>query len=93
MIDVTLWWIWIAAAMVFAILEVLLPGYILLGFAIGAAVTGGLLWIGGADLFAGSLSLQLLVFASASLVAWIALKRFFALKTGSVKTFDHDIND
>jgi hypothetical protein len=32
-------------------------------------------------------------FAVLSLVAWIVLRRLFDLKTGSVKTFEHDIND
>ena len=33
----SIWWIWLAAALVLAILEVLAPGFIFLGFAIGAA--------------------------------------------------------
>ena len=92
-LELTIWWLWIAAALIFAILEVLLPGYVLLGFATGAALTGGLLWIGGPALFGGALPAQLLIFALASLVAWIVFRRVFGLKTGSVKTFDHDIND
>ena len=35
---VAAWWVWMAAALVLAIVEVLLPGFMLLGFAIGAAV-------------------------------------------------------
>jgi membrane protein implicated in regulation of membrane protease activity len=91
--DLTTWWLWMAAALIFAILEVVAPGYVLLGFAVGAAVTGGLLWVGGAGLFGGSLPVVLVSFAVLSLVAWIVLRRLFDLKTGSVKTFEHDIND
>ncbi|WP_439118076.1 NfeD family protein, partial [Nereida ignava] len=32
------WWAWAAFALVLAILEVLAPGFVLLGFAIGAAL-------------------------------------------------------
>ena len=34
-----LWWVWAAAAVAFAIAETLVPGFIFLGFAIGAGVT------------------------------------------------------
>lgn len=86
---VSLWWMWAAAALVFAILEVLLPGYILLGFAAGAAGVAILLGIGAAL----PISALLLVFAVVSLAAWIAMRKVFGLRGGSVKTFDHDIND
>ena len=32
----TLWWVWICAALVLGVIELLLPGSIFLGFAIGA---------------------------------------------------------
>ena len=38
-----LWWVWMAAAVLLLVLEVLAPGFIFLGFAIGAAVVG--LWL------------------------------------------------
>lgn len=81
-------WVWFAAALGLGILEVLLPGFILLGFALGAAVVGVVLAVG----FSPSLSVSLLIFAVASLVAWLGLRHFFRLRTGQVKTFDHDIN-
>ncbi|WP_298932180.1 hypothetical protein [uncultured Ruegeria sp.] len=84
------WWIWLAAALALAILEVALPGFIFLGFAIGAAITGLLLVIPG---FVPSLSFLLLIFAVLSLVAWLILRRMFARPHGQVKTFEHDIND
>ena len=61
------WWVWMIAGAVLAILEILIPGFILLGFAIGAALTGLLLWMG---VLGGSLAVLILVFAVASLVAW-----------------------
>lgn len=86
----TLWWVWGAAALVLAILEVLAPGFIFLGFAIGAAAVMLFLLASG---MAPGLPLLLLVFAALSLGAWLVLRRLFALPKGQVKTFDHDIND
>ena len=84
------WWIWLAGALVLAILEVALPGFIFLGFAIGAAITGVLLLIPG---LTPSLPILLLIFAVLSLIAWLVLRRMFALPTGQVRTFNQDIND
>ncbi len=84
------WWLWLAGALVLAILEVVLPGFIFLGFAIGAATTGILLAIPG---ITPSLPVLLLIFAALSLVAWLILRQMFALPHGQVKTFNHDIND
>ena len=86
----SIWWVWIAAALLLAILEVLAPGFIFLGFAIGAAVVG-LMVLGPASLL--SAPMLLLMFAALSLAAWLLLKRFFSMPSGQVKNFDHDIND
>ena len=86
----TTWWVWLAVALGLAILEVLAPGFVFLGFAIGAALVG-LMLLGPATML--SPQMLLLVFAALSLVAWLVLKRLFALPKGQVKTFDHDIND
>ncbi|MEX0328847.1 MAG: NfeD family protein [Ruegeria sp.] len=84
------WWIWLAAALVLAILEVVLPGFIFLGFALGAAITGILLLIPGIN---PALPVLMLIFAALSLAAWLCLRRMFASPHGQVKTFDRDIND
>jgi len=86
----SLWWVWMAAALVLAILEVLVPGFVFLGFAIGASGVGLILLITGA---AFGLPALLLIFAGLSLAAWLVMRRFFALPKGQVKTFDSDIND
>ena len=83
-------WIWLAGALVLAILQVTLPGFLLLGFAIGAAITGFILLIPGLE---PSLYVLLLIFAVLSLTAWIVLRHMYALPDGQVRTFDHDIND
>ena len=84
------WWVWLAFALVLGILELLLPGFIFLGFCIGALAVALLLLLDGG--LVTSLPALLLVFAILSLAAWLALRRIFALPKGQVKTFDHDIN-
>ncbi|KIC19697.1 MULTISPECIES: NfeD family protein [unclassified Leisingera] len=84
-----LWWVWGAGALALAILEVLAPGFVFLGFAIGAAVVS-LLLLAGAGF---GLPPLLLIFAVLSLAAWLVMRKFFALPKGQVKTFNHDIND
>ncbi|GAA6182154.1 MULTISPECIES: NfeD family protein [unclassified Shimia] len=86
----TTWWVWLAAALILAILEVLAPGFIFVGFAIGAAFVGFAL-IGPLQML--SVPMILVIFAALSLAAWLVLRRVFALPKGQVKTFDHDIND
>ena len=39
------WWVWIAAGIVLAILEIVVSGYVLLGFALGAVLTLSLIHI------------------------------------------------
>ncbi|MDA0923650.1 MAG: hypothetical protein O3A97_03540 [Proteobacteria bacterium] len=89
------WWVWGAAAVLLAIGEVLLPSFVLLGFALGAAVVAALLLFGGplSVWLAASLPFLLLLFAIVSLLCWLALRRWVGVYRGQVKTFDHDIND
>ncbi|PWK59726.1 NfeD family protein [Roseicyclus mahoneyensis] len=89
------WWIWGAAAVVLAVAEVLIPGFVLLGFALGAAVVALILLVGGplAVWLGGSIPMLLLVFAVVSLLSWLALRRWVGVYRGQVKRFDHDIND
>lgn len=91
----SVWWIWLVGALALAILEIFAPGFLFLGFAVGAALTGVLLAVGGplAVAMIGSLPITLLVFAVASLIAWIALRRMLGVRDGQVKVFDHDINE
>ncbi len=86
------WWVWIAAGFALGALEVVVPGYVFLGFAIGAVVTGAFLGLGSA-LITFSLPAVLLIFAIASLAGWAALRLLFPLHKGQVKLWDTDIND
>lgn len=84
------WWVWASAALALATLEVLAPGYIFLGFAMGAVVMAALLLIGLTEF---GLPITLVIFAVLSLLSFLGLRRLFALKNGSVKIWDRDIND
>lgn len=84
------WWAWGSLALIFAILELLAPGFIFLGFAFGAAVVGLVLLGSGLAL---AMPVLLLIFAVLSLVSWLVLRRVFARPTGQVKIIEDDIND
>ncbi|MDQ2093907.1 NfeD family protein [Rhodalgimonas zhirmunskyi] len=89
------WWAWMAAGLALAIFEVLAPGFIFLGFAIGAGVVGVILLIGGgvAAWLSGSVALLLVVFAALSLIAWLVLRRVVGVRTNQTRYVDRDIND
>lgn len=83
------WWAWAAFALVLAILEVIAPGFVLLGFAIGAGLVAALVYLAPVM----SVFWLVLIFAVLSLISWLVLRNTFKLKKGQVETFDHDIND
>ena len=85
----SIWWVWIAGGFALGVAEVLLPGFIFLGFAMGAVLTGVLMGIG----VSVSLPLTLLIFALLSLASWIGLRLTVGVKKGQVKLWDKDIND
>ena len=84
------WWVWVVAGFALGVVEVLVPGFIFLGFAIGAVITGILVGIG---LLGANVAVLVLVFALASLGAWFVLRRMFGAQGGDVKLWDKDIND
>ena len=83
-------WVWIVAGIGLAVLEVLAPGYVFLGFAVGAAAIGASLWLG---LLGGSFAMLVLAFALVSLLAWAILRRIFGMRAGQVKIWHDDVND
>lgn len=85
-----IWWVWIVAGFALGVLEVIVPGYIFVGFAIGAVIVGAGL---GLSVLGSSLPVLLLVFAVVSIVAWVVLRRTLGIRTGQVKLWDRDIND
>lgn len=89
------WWLWMIGGLVLGIFELLVPAFVFLGFAIGAVLTGVILWLGlpPSGWMAESLPRHALVFGLLSLVAWIALRAIFGIRKGQVKIWEHDIND
>ena len=85
----SVWWIWLCLAIALGLLEIFVPGFVFLGFAVGGLLVSIILLVAG-DLF--PLPVLILVFAVLSLAGWLTLRRLFALREGQVKTFDHDIN-
>ena len=83
------WWAWVILGFALGVLEVIVPGFIFLGFAIGAVVTGVLVGIG---IPAGPTAL-ILIFAVVSVVSWLVLRRVVGVRDGQVKVWDRDIND
>ncbi len=86
----SVWWVWIVAGFAVGVMEVLVPGFIFVGFAIGAVVTGLLIAIG---LLGGNVSVTVLVFAVVSLIAWLVTRRLVGRRPGQVKIWTRDIND
>lgn len=84
------WWVWIVAGFALGVLEVIVPGFIFLGFAVGAAVTGALIGFG---VLTGGPASLLAVFAALSLLAWLVLRRSMGVRDGQVKLWHRDIND
>lgn len=82
-------WAWGVAAVVLAGLEMLLPGWILLGFAGGAAVVAGLVALG---VLGAALPMLLVVFGLASLAAWWVLRRSMGAR-GEARIWHRDINE
>jgi membrane protein implicated in regulation of membrane protease activity len=89
------WWAWGLLAALCGILELLAPGYIFLGFCIGASAMAGTFLIGApvTEWLPEGMPALLVVFAALSILAWIGLRVAFRLPGGQVKTFRHDIND
>ena len=84
------WWVWIVFGFGLGVLEILAPGYIFLGFAIGAVAVGIFLALG---IAVPGLPALAVIFAVASLVAWVALRRLIGVRDGQAKIWDRDIND
>ncbi|WP_295316411.1 hypothetical protein [Roseobacter sp.] len=85
----SLWWIWVAVALVLGIIEVLAPGFIFLGFALGALVTAALVAFG----YVPSAAVLFAVFGGVSLLAWVGLRFAFRGQTSGARIVTRDIND
>ena len=90
-----LWWLWVVAGLAIAVLELLLPGYVFVGLALGSVGTGLVLWSGvwPAGWIGGSLANGLLVMAVLALAAWAALRLVVGVRKGQTKIITRDINE
>jgi len=84
----SLWWIWLCAALALGILELLAPGYIFFGVAVGAAAMAVLVAMAGPI----SPTTLLAIFAGVSLLAWLILRRIFRSPDDQTRYFNEDIN-
>lgn len=82
------WWVWMAGGAVVGMAELALPGYIFLGFALGAETVGIVLLLG----LAPGLAVQIVLWALVSLAAWAGLRAAFPHQRGQVKRWTRDIN-
>lgn len=83
-------WVWVVAAVALGVLEMLLPGFILLGFAAGALLVAALIWIG---LLGPSLPAMLFVLAAGAVPVWLIARRVAGVRAGQSRIVSHDIND
>lgn len=88
------WWAWGTVAVVLVVAEIVLPGYVLLGFGLGAGVMALLAaalppnqWV------LESLPRALLLYAILSLACWLGLRWWAGIWRGQSKVVDRDIND
>ena len=80
---VGIWWVWLSAAIALAVLEVLAPGFIFIGFAIGALIMTAVVALFPAAMMAPA---ALALFTGLSLVAWIVLKRVFKSQSSGARS-------
>ena len=84
-----LWWVWICIALALGVVELLAPGFIFLGFALGAmamALVVVLLPGLGVPMF-------LALFAILSLIGWLVLRRGFRKQSSGARIVTEDINE
>ena len=83
-------WLWIIAALLIAMVELLLPAWIFLGTAIAVLIMGLILLAG---IWLPDLPLALVVTGLLSGVVWLVLRRAMGVSHGQVKIWRSDIND
>lgn len=84
-----IWWVWLCAALALALIELIAPASVFLGFALGALGMTAVVAFGAIT----NTSALLALFAGLSLIAWIVLKRVFKSQSGGARIITRDIND
>lgn len=85
----TLWWVWICVALALGVIELLAPGFIFLGFAIGALAMAVVVFV----LPATNVPAVLAMFAICSLIGWIVLRILFRRQSSGARVVTRDINE
>ncbi len=85
----SLWWVWICAALVLGVIELLVPASIFLGFALGALAMAVVVF----GLPAINVPALLALFAILSLIAWIVLRMVFRRQSSGARIVTRDINE
>lgn len=84
-----LWWVWVCLALAFGVVEVLLPTWVFLGFALGALAMALVV-----VLFPSlSTAALLALFALLSLLGWIFLRQVFRRQSSGARIVTRDINE
>ena len=83
-------WVWIAGGIALGALEMLAPGFVLFGFAVGAVCVGILIWAG---VLGTNLTVMLFVCAVIAVIAWLIARRVMGVRAGQTKIWDRDINE
>ncbi|MDG1353464.1 MAG: hypothetical protein P8P70_09910 [Sulfitobacter sp.] len=84
-----IWWVWLCAALLLALIELMIPASVFLGFALGALAMAAVVALG----IITNTAALLAVFAALSLVAWIALKLLFKSQSSGARIVTRDINE
>lgn len=84
-----IWWVWLSAALALALIELVVPTSIFLGFALGALVMTGVVAFSAIT----NTSALLTLFAALSLAAWVILKRAFKSQSSGARIVERDINE
>ena len=84
----TFWWVWLSLALILGVVEVLLPGNIFLGFALGALAMVAVVLA----LPMANVALLAAVFAGLSLAAWVLLHFVFRRQSSGARIVRRGIN-
>ena len=84
-----IWWVWLCAALALALIELMAPASVFLGFALGAV---GMTAVVALDRFTNTLVLFAL-FAGLSFMTWIALKVVFKNQSSGARIVTVDTHE
>jgi membrane protein implicated in regulation of membrane protease activity len=84
-----IWWVWLCAALALALIELIAPTSIFLGFALGALGMTAVVAFGAIT----NPSVLLALFAGLSLIAWIVMKLAFKSQSSGARIVTRDINE